>query len=72
MGIESGGRLVEKKDARIADQRGGDGEALLLAAGKFADPRVCFFGEFKFFENFVGGARLGVEAGEEFDGFADA
>ena len=71
MGIESGGRLVEKKNPRIADQGGGDGQALLLAAGKFADPGIGFLGEFQFFENFGGGARLAVEAGEEFDGFAD-
>src|SRR5258708_14314330 len=51
LGIESGGRLVEKEDARIADQGSGDGEALLLAAGKFADPGVGFFSEFQFFEN---------------------
>src|ERR1700681_3626312 len=36
--IEAGGRLVEKKNARISDQSGGYGKALLLAAGKFADP----------------------------------
>ncbi len=69
--IESGSRLVEKKDARVADQSGGDGEALLLAAGKLADPGVGFFSEFEFFENFIGGARLAIKAGEEFDGFAD-
>src|ERR1700682_5777417 len=51
LGIESGGRLVEKKDTRIADQSGGDGQPLLLAAGKFADPGIGFLGEFQFFEN---------------------
>src|ERR1700681_324859 len=71
LGIESSGGLVEKKDARIADQGSGDGEALLLATGKFADPRVRFFGEFEFFENFGGGPRFAIEAGKEFDGFAD-
>src|ERR1700675_1588767 len=71
LGIESSGRLVEKKDPRIADQRGRDGEALLLTAGKFSNPRVGFFGELEFFENCGGGARLAIEAGEEFDGFAD-
>ena len=72
LGIESGGGLVEKKDARIADQSGGNGQALLLAAGKFADPGVGFFGELEFFQDVGGGARFAVEAGEEFDGFADA
>src|SRR4029077_10174744 len=71
LGIEFGGRLVEKKDARITDQSSGDGQALLLAAGKFADPRVGFFGELEFFENLSGGARLAIEAGEEFDSFAN-
>src|ERR1019366_7860477 len=51
LGIESGGGLVEKKNARIADQSGGDGPALLLAAGKFADPGVGFLGELEFFED---------------------
>ncbi len=71
LGIESGGGLVEKKNARIADQCGGDGQALLLAAGKFADPGVGFLGELEFFEDVGGGARFAVEAGEEFDGLAD-
>ena len=71
LGIESGGRLVEKEDARIADQGGRDGETLLLAAGKFADPGVSLFGEFELFENFVGEPRFTVEAGKEFDGLAD-
>ena len=31
--IEAGGRLVEEHDLRVVDQRGGDGEPLLLASG---------------------------------------
>jgi hypothetical protein len=69
--IESGGGFVEKKDARIAYERGGYGQALLLAAGKFAYPGVGFLGELEFFEDVVGGARFAVKAGKEFDGFAD-
>ena len=69
--IESGSWLVEKKDARVAHQSGGNGQALLLAAGKFSNPGVGLLSEFEIFENFGGGARLVVEAGEEFDGFAN-
>ena len=32
LGVESAGRLVEDQDARIADQRTGDGQALALPA----------------------------------------
>ena len=32
LGVERRGRLVEDQDARIADQRAGDGDALALAA----------------------------------------
>ena len=55
LGIEAGGWLVEKEDARIADERGGYGEALFLTAGKLADPGVGFFRELEFFEDFVDG-----------------
>jgi hypothetical protein len=72
LGIESGGGLVEKKNARLSDQRGGDGEALLLSAGKFADPGVGFFGKLQFFENLGGRTRLAIETGEEFNGLANA
>jgi hypothetical protein len=34
--IEIAGRLVGEKQARPVDQRSGDGDALLLAAGKLA------------------------------------
>src|SRR5208283_1325212 len=71
LGIESGGGLVEKKDAWIANQSGGHSQALLLASGKLADPGVGFLGELKFLKDVGGGARFAVEAGEEFDGFAD-
>ena len=70
LGIESGGGLVEKEDTRIADQCGGDGKALLLAAGKLANPSVGLLSQFEFLKNVGGWARFGVETGEELDGFA--
>jgi len=39
-GIESGARLVEKKDFRLDGQGAGDAQALLLAAGKFVSGLV--------------------------------
>src|SRR5208337_1820665 len=69
--IEAGGGLVKKEDARIADQSSGYGQALFLAAGKFADPGAGFLGKLKFFEDAGGGTGFAVEAGEQFDGFAD-
>src|SRR5208337_2816828 len=66
LGIEAGGGLVQKEDARIAYQRGGHGQALLLAAGELAYPGVGFLGELEFFEDVGGGTRIVVEAGEEF------
>ena len=33
-GVEGRGRLVEKEDRRVLEQRPGDGEALALAAGQ--------------------------------------
>ena len=40
-GIEPGGRLVEEEQLRVADQRAGQRQPLLLAAGELADPRVA-------------------------------
>src|SRR3981081_2001028 len=51
LGIEAGVRVVEKQDARLANQGGGNRQALLLAAGKFAHPGISFLGEFEFLEN---------------------
>ena len=38
LGIQGAGRFVEQQDRRIAQQRAGDGDALLLAAGKLRAP----------------------------------
>ena len=47
--VERAGRLVEDQDARIGDQRAGDGDALALAARQaaaaLADDGVVAFGQ---------------------------
>src|SRR5712675_1825132 len=49
--IESARRLVEDEDARVGNQRAGDGDALPLASGQaaaaFTDDRVVAFGQFE-------------------------
>src|SRR5437764_6884154 len=41
--IESGRRLVEKKNVGIADECTRGRETLLLSSGQFSDARVAFF-----------------------------
>src|SRR5262245_34759889 len=69
--IESRRRLIEKQQLRIAHQRAGDGEALLLAAGKFADMRLTFLGEVHLGDDLVGVLAVLIEAAKEDDSFAD-
>ena len=38
--IKTSGRLVEKQQLRITDERTSDGESLFLTAGEFANARV--------------------------------
>ena len=38
--VERGGRLVANNEAGLVNKRAGEGDALLLAAGKFARKRV--------------------------------
>ncbi len=45
LGIESGGRLVEEQELGVADEGGGHGEALLLAAGEPGDPSAALLFE---------------------------
>ena len=40
LGVQAGGGLVEEEDLGISDQRDGDGEPLLLAAGKLLDQGI--------------------------------
>src|SRR4051812_41602760 len=43
LGIQSRRRFIEKEQVRIADDRAGEGQALLLAAGQLADASVALF-----------------------------
>ena len=53
--IEAGGRLVEEEQLGIADQRAGDGEPLLLAAGELLDPGVALVLELDQLQHLVDG-----------------
>ena len=63
--IEAGRRLVEKEDVGIADQRAGDGEPLLLAAGEFADARVALLIEREIAQQLLGVVPVAIERAEE-------
>ena len=69
--IESGGRLVEKQQLRIPDERAGDGEPLLLAAGQGPDARQSFLTELDLIDDLADVARLAVEALEEGERLVD-
>src|SRR6185369_9011258 len=69
--VESGGGLIEEKNFGVADERSSYGKALALATGEFSNPGIGLLGELQLIHNFRRGARLTVETGEEFDGFAD-
>src|SRR6185312_6737269 len=69
--VESGGRLVEKQNFRIAYQSGGHSKPLPLTSGQLAHPCVCLFGELQFFQHVIRAAGLAIEAGEKIDGFTD-
>ena len=51
--IKPGGRLIEKQQLRIADERTSNSESLFLPARKLADSRVSFFFERDGVNNFV-------------------
>ena len=67
--VEAGRGFVEKHDFRIVDQRHGQGEALLLAAGKFFVEGVAFFFELKPFQQAVGAGAVPVETGKKIKRF---
>src|SRR5277367_574812 len=49
--IKSGSWLVKKQNAGITDQSRGHRQPLLLAAGKFAHPRLRFLRQLKIFKD---------------------
>ena len=69
--IEAGRRLVEEQHLRIVEEREGQRQALLLAAGKLRIQRLALFPELQALEELaaVDGAR--VEAREKVHGLAD-
>src|SRR5580704_9705655 len=69
--IESRGRLVQKKNFGVSHQRSGYRQTLALSAGKFANENIRFLAELQVVEHFIGRARFAIEAGKQFNGFAD-
>src|ERR1700734_3239012 len=63
--IEAGGGLIEKEQLGIADESGGHGKALLLAAGESADTGATLLFELRDADGFVDGEAAAVETAEE-------
>jgi hypothetical protein len=64
-------RFVEKEQVRVAHDRAGDGEPLLLATRKRRDAGVPLLLELHHGNHILHGAAPLVETAEEADGFAD-
>jgi hypothetical protein len=69
--IKPGGGFVEKKNFRIAHERGSHCQTLPLSSGKFADSGICLLGKLQFFQHFGRRTRTTIEAGKKIQGFAD-
>src|ERR1700722_2903559 len=67
--IETGSRLVEKQQLRIAYQRAGHGEPLLLTAGECANTRMALFFELGRADRFFYGKTVMKKAAKEAQGF---
>src|SRR5262249_5092614 len=65
LGGETSGRLVEKENARIIDQRHGQGETLLLATGELAVKGIALFFQAKTLEEFLGIASPLIKTGKQ-------
>src|SRR6202522_4411587 len=52
--IEAGGEVVEKHNLGVVDEREGDEQALLLAAGKVHEPGVSLVGKAELLEQVFG------------------
>ena len=70
--VQPGRRLVEEDEARLVDERQGDGEPLFLAAGKGAVEIVLFPQEVHPGEQRVDLHGLGIQPGKEAHRLADA
>ena len=71
LGIEAGGGFVEEDQLGIVDHGHGEGEALLLAAGKRTVDSVAFFGKLKALEQSVGIDGFLIKRREEAHGFVE-
>jgi len=70
--VEAGGGFVEENDFGIVDERDGESEALLLAAGKLGVESIAFFFEPETLDKFFRFAVALIKTGEEIERFLDA
>jgi hypothetical protein len=71
LGIEPGGGLVEEQQLRVADQRAGEGKALLLAAGQRADPGAALLFQLHEADDAIHRRAVAEEAAEQSHGLLD-
>jgi small GTP-binding protein len=71
-GVEPGGRLIEKEHLRIADQRTGERQALLLPAGELAYEGPTLLLEADRGERLLGPEPLAIEAAKQLGELDDA
>ena len=64
MGVQPGSRLVQEHDLRVVDQREGDADALLQAAGQVPERRVFLLFQVKLVDQTVDVHVFRVHAGE--------
>src|SRR5688572_10908314 len=69
--IEPGGRLVEKQQVRIAGQRAGDRQPLLLPARQLAHPARALALETDDAHQLVDGGALLIERAEDLENLVD-
>ena len=69
--VEARGQLIEDRDLRFADEREGNREALLLAAGQIPILRVALRGQPEVVDEGFRILGIGVEGREQLDGLGD-
>src|SRR5687767_14625688 len=69
--VEPGRRLVEKQNLRIADERAGHRQPLLLPTGELADARVPLLIESEIAQQILGRRTFAVERSEQPQRFQD-
>src|SRR5215210_3538566 len=65
--VQARGRLIQEQELRVAHQRAGEGQALLLAAGELAHPRRRLLLQLYHGDDVGGSGSLSVEAAEKLD-----